>query len=102
VKTVLPSNQVSFSLRANTTSINSLSSTGLASDSLPGLKKKARFLLMIDLATKLRVVSVIKTYPELVMQSESAEEVIESFTTSWLAHFPKPQTVIADNAKSLS
>ena len=69
---------------------------------VPGLKKKARFLLMMDLATKLRVVSVIKTYPELVMQSESAEEVIESFTTSWLAHFPKPQTVIADNAKSLS
>ena len=33
MKPVLPSNQVSFFLRANSTSINSLSSTGLASDS---------------------------------------------------------------------
>ena len=69
---------------------------------VPGLKKKARFLLMIDLATKLRVVSVIKIYPELAMQPESAEEIIESFSTSWLAHFPKPQMVVADNAKSFT
>ena len=69
---------------------------------VPGLKKKARFLLMIDLATKLRVVVLLKIYPELAMQPESSDEIIEAFSTSWLAHYPKPQMVVVDNAKSFS
>ena len=67
---------------------------------VPALKKKARFLLMIDLATKLRVVYMLKTYPELEMQSESADEVIHAFCDGWLAHYPKPAMVVPDNAKS--
>ena len=69
---------------------------------MPGQQLKARFLLMVDLATKLKAVAVLKTYPELSMQSESAAEIIEAFTTSWLGQYPRPSVVTADNAKSFS
>ena len=67
---------------------------------VPGQQKKARFILIIDLATKLRAVKLIKEYPELAMQPESSEEIIEGLVHGWLAHFPKPKLIVADNAKS--
>ena len=69
---------------------------------VPGQNVKVRFLLMIDLATKLRVVHPIKEYPSLAMEPEKAEHIIEGFTHKWLAHFPKPEIVVLDNAKSFT
>ena len=69
---------------------------------VPGLKLKARFLLIMDLATKLRTVVVLKKYPELAMHPEASEEVMEAFATAWLGQYPKPTLVVVDNAKSFS
>ena len=67
---------------------------------VPGLRKKARFLLIIDLATKLRVVVLLKLYPELAMQPEATDEIIQALVQGWLGHYPRPKLVVADNAKS--
>ena len=69
---------------------------------VPERNLKVRFLLMIDLATKLRVVHPIKEYASLAMEPEKAEHIIEGFTHKWLAHFPKPEMVVIDNAKSFT
>ena len=69
---------------------------------VPGLKKKARFLLIIDLATKLRSAALIRTYPDNAMHGESSEEVIHALVSGWLAHYPKPEIIIPDNASSFS
>ena len=50
---------------------------------------------MIDLATKLRFAVLLKVYPEL-----SADEVIRALSMAWLAQYPKPKMIVADNAKS--
>ena len=67
---------------------------------VPGLRKKARFLLIIDLATKLRVVVLLKLYPELAMQPEATDEIIQALVQGWFGHYPRPKLVVADNAKS--
>ena len=69
---------------------------------VPGLKKKARFLLIIDLATKLRSAVLIRTYPDNTMHGESSEEVIQALVSGWLAHYPKPEIIIPDNASSFA
>ncbi|CAK9050728.1 unnamed protein product [Durusdinium trenchii] len=67
---------------------------------VPGLRKKASFLLIIDLATKLRVVVLLKLYPELAMQPEATDEIVQALVQGWLGHYPRPKLVVADNAKS--
>ena len=68
---------------------------------VPQQKKKIKFLLMIDLATRLRVVfPLFEPYETLTMKAETAEQVIKAFTDGWLGHYPKPIHVIADNGKS--
>ena len=67
---------------------------------VPGQKWKIRFVLMLDLATKLRVLYVIKQYPFLEMQVESASDVIRALSERWLCDKPKPEIVIPDNAKT--
>ena len=67
---------------------------------IPGQRQKCKFLLMIDLATKLRVAVLLKVYPELSTQAESADEVIRALSMAWLAQYPKPKMIVADNAKS--
>ena len=69
---------------------------------IPGSKKKVKFLLFTDMATKLRVVAPLMTYDVLAMKSESAEEVIQSFAEKWLAVFPKPEVAVMDSAYSFS
>ena len=64
---------------------------------VPNQKVKLKFLLMVNLATKLRVVHVIKEYSSLTMDGESAEDVIHGLTEKWLAHFPKPELIVCDN-----
>ncbi|CAE7821609.1 GIP [Symbiodinium sp. CCMP2592] len=66
----------------------------------PGSKKKVKFLLFMDLTTKLRVVKPLFTYDFLEMRSESGENLIQGFTEGWLSCFPKPRLLILDAAKS--
>ena len=51
---------------------------------VPNQKVKLRFLLFIDLATKLKSVCVVKQYDFLQMQGETAIEVITGFSERWL------------------
>ena len=54
---------------------------------------------MLDLATKLRVVVLLKLYPELAMQPEATDEIIQALVHLWLGHYPRPKLVVADSAK---
>ena len=66
----------------------------------PGGKKKVKFLLFMDLATKLRVVKPLFIYDFLEMKAESGENLIQGFTEAWLSCFPKPKLLVLDAAKS--
>eukprot|EP00439_Symbiodinium_sp_Y106_P001694 s8914_g1.t1 len=69
---------------------------------IPGSKKKAKFALFMDMATKLRVVQPLLVYEVLAMQAESTDEVIQAFSERWLGVFPKPEVVIFDAAYSFA
>ena len=69
---------------------------------VPQSKVKVKFLLFTDLATKLRVVHVLQLYPILEMRTESADDVIRSFSERWLGTFPKPQVVVLDAANTFT
>ena len=49
---------------------------------IPGTKRKLKFLLTIDLATKLRVAHIIKEYDNMTMEAESSEDIIKGFRKS--------------------
>ena len=66
----------------------------------PGSKIKVKFLLFMDVATKLRVVCPLFTYPFLEMRTESGQDLISGFTEHWIAHYPRPKVIILDAAKS--
>ena len=55
----------------------------------------------MDLATRLRVIHIIKCYDTLQMQSESTEDIIRGFAEKWLADKPKPEILIPDNALTM-
>ena len=69
---------------------------------IPQSKFKLKFLLFTDMATKLRMVQPLQTYPILEMRTESTEDVIRSFSERWLGIFPKPQVVILDAANTFT
>ena len=69
---------------------------------VPGTKTKLKFMAAVDLATRLRLVYVLKSYDNMTMQAESAEEVILGLSKTWLMHFPKPEILVADSAKSFT
>ena len=69
---------------------------------VPGSKMKVKFILFMDLATKLRVVYPVKIYEVLAMQAESAEDVIMGLSERWLSSFPKPKLLVMDAAKTFS
>ena len=66
---------------------------------VPGQKVKLRFLLFIDMATKLKVIHIVREYSFLEKQTENTEETIKGFTERWLVDKPKPEILIPDNAK---
>ncbi|CAK9075538.1 unnamed protein product [Durusdinium trenchii] len=67
---------------------------------VPNQKVKLRFLLFIDLATKLKSIYVVKQYDFLQMQGETATEVITGFSERWLVDKPKPEILVPDNSKT--
>ena len=68
----------------------------------PNCQKKYKFILFMDMATKYKVIDVIKSYPMEQQQVESADDVIKSFALRWLLDKPKPEYVIPDSAKTLT
>ena len=66
----------------------------------PGSKKKVKFLLFMDLATKLRVVCPLFMYNFLEMKTESGPDLIKALSERWLSLFPKPKLLVLDAAKS--
>ena len=67
---------------------------------VPNQKKKVKFLVFVDVTTKLRVLQPLHVYDFLEMKTESAEEVMTALTDKWLAVFPKPKVLLMDSAKS--
>ena len=68
---------------------------------IPNSKLKLKFMLIMDLATRLRAVHVIKCYDVLKMQSESSADIIKGLAERWLADKPRPEVVIPDNGITL-
>eukprot|EP00439_Symbiodinium_sp_Y106_P012966 s3447_g1.t3 len=68
----------------------------------PKTKQKVKFLVFMDVATKLRVVQPLYVMDFLQMRQESGEDLIKAFSERWLGTFPKPQVVLMDAAKSFS
>eukprot|EP00434_Breviolum_minutum_P027979 symbB.v1.2.024754.t1/scaffold2367.1/size81165/7 len=69
---------------------------------IPGTKRKLKFLLTIDLATKLRVAQIIKEYDIMTMEAESSEDIIKGFSEKWLSILPKPDLVVLDSSKTFT
>ncbi|CAE7329699.1 GIP, partial [Symbiodinium microadriaticum] len=68
----------------------------------PGSKQKVKFVLFMDLATKLRVVQPLYKYGFLEMRTETADDVLKAFSERWLGTFPKPDILILDAAKTFA
>ena len=66
-----------------------------------GRKVKVKFLLFMDVATKLRVTCPLYVYDFLEMKAESSQDFMQNFTERWLGTYPKPRVVLMDSAKSL-
>ena len=70
---------------------------------IPGRRSKLKFLLMIDMATRLRSVHVLMdSYDITTIKHENAQLVIKALTHGWLGHYPKPLHIVADNGKSFT
>ncbi|CAE7551649.1 GIP, partial [Symbiodinium microadriaticum] len=66
----------------------------------PGKKKKVKFLLFMDVATKLRAAHVLYHCDFLEMRAESGGDFIKAFSERWLSMFPRPRVLILDSARS--
>ena len=70
---------------------------------IPGQNAKLKFLLMIDMATRLRVVyPLMEPFPVTTIKHETAELIIKALSHGWLAVYPKPRIIVADNAKTFA
>ena len=67
---------------------------------VPGRKRKYKFLLFMDVATKLRVIQPLFGYDFLEMKAENAEHLIKGLAERWLGTYPKPKFLLMDSAKS--
>eukprot|EP00438_Fugacium_kawagutii_P003967 Skav207534 [mRNA] locus=scaffold756:114473:122071:+ [translate_table: standard] len=67
---------------------------------VPGRDLKIKFLLMMDMATRYRVVEPLFSYQFGRGQVENADQIIEAVTTKWLMDKPRPQMIIPDNANT--
>ena len=68
----------------------------------PGNKQKVKFVLFMDLATKLRIVQPLYKYNFLEMRTETADDVLKAFSERWLGTFPKPRVLVLDAAKTFA
>ena len=69
---------------------------------MPNQDKKVKFLLMMDMATRFKVVEPLFVYKHGENKVESTDDIIRVVTHRWLMDKPRPKVVIPDNAKSLT
>ena len=70
---------------------------------IPGKTTKLKFLLMVGMATRLRVVyPLMEPFPLTTIKHENSEMIIKALSHGWLAVYPKPRIIVADNAKSFT
>ena len=70
---------------------------------IPGKTTKLKFLLMVDMATRLRVVyPLMEPFPLRTIKHENSEMIIKALSHGWLAIYPKPRIIVADNAKTFT
>ena len=67
---------------------------------VPSHDLKLKFLLILDLATKMRKTVVIDRYAFNECKMESAKKVIEAISVHWLQDKPKPQWIVPDSANT--
>ena len=67
---------------------------------VPSQKRKVKFILFVDVATKLRVVHPLYMCDLLEMRTEKAQDVIQSLSERWLGNYPKPEYLLMDSAKT--
>ena len=63
---------------------------------------KVKFLLMMDGATKLKVVVPLMEYAYNKQLNESTQQVIDAVCVHWIARNPKPVAIIPDNACTMT
>ena len=68
---------------------------------VPHQNCKVKFILMIDLATRYRVIDVLFKYKHGEKKIENSDMVIKSLVTKWFMDKPRPKYLVPDNAKSL-
>ena len=69
---------------------------------VPNQDKKIKFLLMMDMATRFKVVEPLFVYGHGQTKVETSDDIIRVVTMRWLMDKPKPKVIIPDNAKSLT
>ena len=58
---------------------------------VPESRTKIKFVVFVDLATKLRVAKPLQTYKLLEMKAESTKDIVTAFCECWLACFRNPK-----------
>ena len=64
------------------------------------LQVKVKVLLIMDVATQLKVARELFRYPSNESRAETGEQAKMALWDSWLQHFPKPKWWIADSARA--
>eukprot|EP00435_Cladocopium_sp_Y103_P006371 s604_g2.t1 len=65
-------------------------------------KIKYTILVLMDLATKFKATRIILECGLSQQKTETADQILESFSQLWLQDKPKPMYLIPDNAKSMT
>lgn len=68
---------------------------------VPNTDLKVKFIVMLDLTARLRVIH-IKVYKALGMKGGSSADVIGGLATKWLMDKTKPQAVTPDNSVTIT
>ena len=69
---------------------------------VPESPVKVKFLVMMDVATRFRMVETLFVYNYDKARSESTDDMIRVITLRWIMTKPRPKVLIPDNAKSFS
>ena len=67
----------------------------------PGSKEKHKIVVFMDLATKFKCTSILKSYDASKMESENSEMLLQAFTQLWLQDKPKPKVLVPDNSSTM-
>ena len=68
----------------------------------PQQRRKARYLLMIDLVMRFTAIEVLWEGAMSEAGTDPGEKLVQKFASSWLQHRPKPEWIMTDPQSSLS